>query len=65
MLAFSFYPEKDAAVPFPRRPEVAFVYPRTNRSPLAGHDMRENPSSCDCAEIRTHVAMSEGFEVTK
>ena len=22
---------------------------------VVGHDVRENPSSCDCAEIRTHV----------
>ena len=41
-----------------------FVYPRHNRPPLVGHDVRENPSSCDCAEIRTHVPTSEGFEVT-
>ena len=43
-----------------------FVYPRhNNRSPLVGHDVRESSSSCDCAEIRTHVpATSEGFEVT-
>ena len=26
--------------------------------------MRLNLSSCDCAEIRTQVSMSEGFEVT-
>ena len=26
--------------------------------------VRKNPSSCDCTEIRTHVLMSEGFEVT-
>ena len=25
---------------------------------------RKNPSSCECAEIRTHVPTSEGFEVT-
>ena len=48
-----------------------FLYPRhNNRSPplilliIVGHDVRENPSSCDCAEIRTHVPTSEGFEVT-
>ena len=41
-----------------------FVYARHNRFPLVGHDVRENPSSCDCTEIRTHVATSEGFEVT-
>ena len=26
--------------------------------------VRKNPSSCDCTYIRTHVPMSEGFEVT-
>ena len=26
--------------------------------------VRQNPSSCDCTEIRTHVPTSEGFEVT-
>ena len=41
-----------------------FVYPRNNRSPHVGHDMRKNPSSFDCAEIRTHVPTSKGFEVT-
>ena len=40
-----------------------FVYPRHNRSPLVGGDVTENPSSCDCPEIRTHVPRSEGFEV--
>ena len=38
-----------------------FVYPRHNRFPLVGHDVRDNPSSCDCAEIRTHVPTSEDF----
>ena len=32
-----------------------FVYPRHNRSPLVGHDVIKNPSSCDRAEIRFHV----------
>ena len=27
--------------------------------------VRKNPSSCDCAEFRTHVPTSEGFEVTE
>ena len=38
-----------------------FVYPRHNRSPLVGHDYvrQKNPTSCDCAEIRTHVPTSE------
>ena len=40
-----------------------FVYPWNNRSLLVGHGVRENPSSCDCAEIRSHVPTSEGFEV--
>ena len=35
-----------------------------NRSSLVGHDVRKNTSLCDCAEIRTHVLTSEGFEVT-
>ena len=39
------------------------VYPRINRPPLVGHDVRENPTSCDCAEIRTHVPTSGGFRV--
>ena len=41
------------------------VYPRhNNRSPLiVGHDVKENSSSCECAEIRTHVPTLEGFEV--
>ena len=42
----------------------SFVYPRNNRFPLVGHDVRKNPSSCDCAEIRTHVPTSQGFEIT-
>ena len=52
-----------------------FVYSRINHSPLVGHFMflffcfvlffvRKNPSSCDCAEIRTHFPTSEGFVVT-
>ena len=41
-----------------------FVYPRHNSSPLVGHDVRENPSACDCAKIRTHVPLSKGSEVT-
>ena len=41
-----------------------FVNPRHNHSTLVGHDVRNNPSSCDCAEILTHVPTSEGFEVT-
>ena len=36
-----------------------FVYPRNNRSPLVGHDVRENHSSYDCSEIRTQVPTSE------
>ena len=35
-----------------------------DRSPLVLHDVRKNRSSYDCAEIRTHVPTSEGFEVS-
>ena len=50
--------------PFPSSTvESTFVYPRNNHSPLAGHDVRKNSSSCDCTEIRTHVPRSEAFEV--
>ena len=50
--------------PFPSSAVMSnFVYPRHNCCPLVGHVVRENPSSCDCAEIRTHVPTSEGFEV--
>ena len=48
-----------------------FLYPRINRSPLlVGHVyllhffVRENPSSWDCTEIRTHVPTSGDFEAT-
>ena len=41
-----------------------FVFPRHNRSTLVGHDVRGNPSSCDCTEIRTHAPTSEDFKVT-
>ena len=51
--------------PFPSSTvKLNFVYPRNNRSPLVGQDARKNPSSCDCAEIRTHDPTSEGFEDT-
>ena len=40
-----------------------FVYPH-NHSPLVGHNVRENLSSCDYAEVRTPFPTSEGFEVT-
>ena len=36
--------------------KVDFVYPRTNRSSLAGHRVF-------CANIRTHVPTSKDFEV--
>ena len=50
--------------PFPSSTAKSnFLYPRNNRSPLVGHDVRKNPTSCDRAEIRTHVPTSEGFEV--
>ena len=46
--------------------QSCFVYPRqNNHSPLVGHDVRNNFSSCDCAEIRTDArpSSSEGFEI--
>ena len=45
--------------------EVEFCVPTTycDRSPLVGHDVRDNSSSCGCVKIRTHVPSSEGFEV--
>ena len=33
-----------------------FVYQRQNSSISVGHDVRENPSSCDRAEIRTYMS---------
>ena len=52
--------------------EVEFRVLTINRSPPVGLFLkiflysfaRENPSSCDDTEIRTHVPTSEGFEVT-
>ena len=44
--------------------KVEFVYPRNIHSPLVGHNVRKNSTSCDYAEIRTLVPTSEGFEVT-
>ena len=42
--------------PFPSSTvKSSFVYPRHNCSPLVGHDVRENSSSCGCVKIRTHV----------
>ena len=32
-------------------------YPRSNRSPLVGHGVKKNPSSFDCAEIRTYAPL--------
>ena len=53
---FNFFSREGFSRPFPSSiVKSNFVYPRHNRSPLVGHDVRENPSSCDCAEIRTHV----------
>ena len=59
-----FYRERDLAVLFPRRPgsqilcthEIIVLH-------LLGMIVRKNPSSCDCAKIRTHVPTSEGFEL--
>ena len=42
-----------------------FVYPRNNRFPLVGHNVKKILSSRDCAEIQTRIPTSEGFEVTK
>ena len=60
--------------------EAEFCVPaRINRSPFVRHlffififiyflliyfFVKNNASSCDCTEIRTHVLTSEGFEVT-
>ena len=64
VLALISHREKDSTVPFPSSTVKSnSVYPRNNRSPL-GHNVRKNHSSCDCAEIPTHVPTSEGFEVT-
>ena len=61
-----FHREKDPAVHFPRRPRcrVLCTHDIIALFPLVGHDERENPSSCDSAEISFHVPTSEGFEVT-
>ena len=60
--------QKDSAVPFPSSTVKSnFVYPRNNRSPCIFYYyyfffVKKNPSSCDCAEIRTHhVPTSEDF----
>ena len=45
------------------REVVFFVYPRVNCPPLFFF-VTENPTSCDCTEIRTHVPTSDVFEVT-
>ena len=61
----NFSREKGSAIPLPPSTVKSnFVYSRTDCSPLVGHDVRKTPSSYDCAEIRTHVPTSEGFEVT-
>ena len=57
----NFYREKDSAFPFPPSTVKSnFVDPRSDRSPLVGHDclflflffLRKDPSLCDCIEIR-------------
>ena len=61
VLALIFLSREEFGRSFPSSTAKSnFVYPRHNRSPLGGHDVREKPSSCDCAEIRTHVPTSEG-----
>ena len=60
--ALLFFREKDSTAPLLCR--ILCTHEIIYHSPLVGHDVRENPRSCDCAEIRTHVPTSEGFEVT-
>ena len=63
----SFLSRERFSRPFPPSTVTSnFMYPlhQVNRSTLAGHDARKNPSSCDCAETETYVPTSEGFEVT-
>ena len=65
---FNFLSREGFSRPFPSSTVKSnFVYPRNNRSPLllVGHDVTKIPSSCDCAEVRTHVPTSEGLEVTR
>ena len=60
-----FFSREGFSHPFPSSTVKSnFMYPRNNRSPLVWLDMRKNPSSCACAEIRIRVTTSEGFEVT-
>ena len=64
----NFLSQEGFSRPFPSSTVKSsnFASPRrNNRSPiLVGLGVRENPSSYDCAETRTHVPTSEGFEVT-
>ena len=61
-----FLPREGFSCPIPSSTMRSnFVYPPQNRSPFVEHDGRENPSSCDCTEIRTHVPTSEGFNIKK
>ena len=72
----NFYREKDSTLPFPRRPwqpwsRVLCTYQLLIVPHLLGmifyvfilFFVTKNPTSCDCNEIRTHVATTEGFEV--
>ena len=67
----NFSREKDSAIPFPRRPWSRFlctidliVLPLLGIYIYLVYFMRQNPSSCEDTEIRTHIPTSEGFEVT-
>ena len=62
-----FYREKDSAVPLPlRRCKSNFVYPRNNRSPFVGHDVKKNPIPFRVTAPRFELTSQpqEGFEVT-
>ena len=58
-----FLSRKGFSRPFPSSTVKSnLVYPRHNRSPLVGHDVRESPSSSDSAEI---VLTSQGQKVSR
>ena len=68
----NFSREKDSAIPFPRRPwdrilctyDIIDLHLGISSFFYLLFFVKKNPSSCDDIEIRTHVPMSEGFEVT-
>ena len=45
--------------------EVKFCIPTNQSFSTCWGLCEENPSTCDCVEIRTHVPTSEGFEVCR